>query len=219
MERILPGPVLVEEVFADMPNAMLLAEEAALVEKAVPKRRQEFATGRACAHTAIQRLGATDGPILRGERGAPLWPDGVVGTITHCDGYRAAAVARARDVLAVGFDAEPAEALPEGVLEVVADATERAWIADWTAVHPGVHWDRLLFSAKESVYKAWFPLTRRWLDFAGARITADPLRQTFAAELLVPGISAGGHEITGFDGRWMTANGLILTAICVPRLR
>jgi hypothetical protein len=37
--------------------------------------------------------------------------------------------------------------------------------------------------------------------------------------LLVPGFSAAGQEITGFDGRWMTANGLILTAICVPRLR
>ena len=70
---------------------------------------------------------------------------------------------------------------------------------------PGTCWDRLLFSAKESVYKAWFPLTRRWLGFEEADITIDPADGTFTARLLVPAPVAGGSPLTGFTGRWLAA--------------
>jgi 4'-phosphopantetheinyl transferase EntD len=79
-----------------------------------------------------------------------------------------------------------------------------------------VHWDRLLFSAKESVYKAWFPLTRRWLNFTEAAVTPHP-DGTFTARLLVPGPVVDGHPVDGFDGRWLTRDGLVLTAIVLPR--
>jgi 4'-phosphopantetheinyl transferase EntD len=81
----------------------------------------------------------------------------------------------------------------------------------------GVHWDRLIFSAKESVYKAWFPLTRRWLDFDEAAITLDPSSGTFSARLLVPPPFVGGRSLTGFDGRFLVQDGLVLTAIVLPR--
>jgi 4'-phosphopantetheinyl transferase EntD len=217
MERILPDTVVVEDIFGDVLDAALFPEEEALLTRSVEKRRREFTTGRACARAALRRLGVPPGPILPGERGAPVWPAGVVGTITHCDGYRAAAVARTRDMLALGLDAEPNDVLPEGVLDLVANPDERAWIAEWTAAHAGVHWDRMLFSAKESVYKAWFPLARRWLDFSEATLTVDPHGGTFTAHLLVPGITVSNQNITSFHGRWMVARGLVLTAICVPR--
>jgi 4'-phosphopantetheinyl transferase EntD len=87
--------------------------------------------------------------------------------------------------------------------------------------HPQIAWDRLLFSAKESVYKAWFPIARSWLDFEDALITADPVDGTFTARLLVPGPRLHGADLTKFTGRWLVEDGLILTAITVlePALR
>ena len=92
----------------------------------------------------------------------------------------------------------------------------RASLGDLARSAPGPNWDRLLFCAKESVYKAWFPLTGRWLGFEGAEITLDPAG-TFTARLLEPGPAAGGRELTGFEGRWLARAGLILAAICVAR--
>jgi 4'-phosphopantetheinyl transferase EntD len=141
----------------------------------------------------------------------------VVGSITHCAGYRACAVARDRDVVTIGLDAEPHDNLPDGVLEAVASTGERAALSARAAAAPGVHWDRMLFSAKESVYKAWFPLTYRWLGFEDAVVDIDPAHGTFTARLLVDGPVVGGAALTGFDGRWLVSDGLIVTTIVVPR--
>jgi 4'-phosphopantetheinyl transferase EntD len=219
IEDIVPPGVIAVEAFADLPGVTLFPAEEAVVARAVDKRRREFSTARGCARAALAGLGLPPVPIVPGLRGAPQWPAGVVGSITHCAGYRAAAVARAADIVTVGLDAEPAEPLPDGVRDIVTVAAERAWLDELSRARPGVCWDRLLFSAKESVYKAWFPLTRRWLDFHGAAITVDPAEPgggTFSARLLVPGPAVHGRELTGFSGRWISSNGLILTAIAVP---
>ena len=217
IQEILPPAVAAVEEFGDPADAVLFPEEEALIGRAVEKRRREFTTARACARAALGRLGQPPVPILRGERGAPDWPAGIVGSITHCAGYRAAAVARATEVLAIGLDAEPDQPLPDGVLNVISLAAERASLVGLARSAPGPHWDRLLFCAKESVYKAWFPLTGRWLGFEQARITLDPAAGTFTARLLVPGPEVDGRELTAFDGRWLARGGLILTAISVAR--
>ena len=69
----------------------------ASVGQAVDTHRRKPATGRLCARTALAKLGASSVPIPSGRRGAPDWPSGVVGSITHCAGYRAATAARARE--------------------------------------------------------------------------------------------------------------------------
>jgi 4'-phosphopantetheinyl transferase EntD len=218
IEEILPPVVATGESFDDILDAPLFPEEEALLAKAVDKRRREFTTARACARAALSDLGVAAMPLLPGLRGAPVWPDGVVGSITHCAGYRGCAVARSTDLATIGMDAEPNEPLPDGVLDLVSDESERAWIGELRASAPQVSWDRLLFSAKESVYKAWFPLTRRWLDFAEATLTVDAAAGTFHARLLVDGETTSGAKLTGFDGRWLTRNGLVLTAIAVAGL-
>jgi 4'-phosphopantetheinyl transferase EntD len=216
IERILPGTVVAVEAFGDAPDPVLFPEEEALVARAVDRRRREFATVRACARAALARLGLPAVPILPGQRGAPVWPEGVVGSMSHCDGYRVCALARGADLAAIGVDAEPNEPVPDGVLEAVSDAAERAWVAELAVARPDVAWDRLLFSAKEAVYKAWSPLTRRWLDFSEATVTVDPGAGTFVARLLVDGRTAGGHRLTGFEGRWLATPDLLLTTVCVP---
>ncbi|HEY2518585.1 MAG TPA: 4'-phosphopantetheinyl transferase superfamily protein [Streptosporangiaceae bacterium] len=207
---ILPPAVAAEETFGDDPAASLFPDEAAVIARAVATRRQEFTTGRACARAALARLGLAPGPILRGERGEPRWPAGVVGSITHCAGYRACAVAHRRDVRTIGLDAEPHGPLPGGVLDAVAAPAEQARLKELAAARPEVHWDRLLFSAKESVYKAWFPVTGEWLGFSDAAVDFHPSGDRFTARILVD-----DAPIDYFEGRWLVAHGLLATAIAV----
>ncbi|MEU0458914.1 4'-phosphopantetheinyl transferase superfamily protein, partial [Streptomyces sp. NPDC006129] len=142
-------------------------------------------------------------------------PAGPDSGLTHCDGYGAAALVRAADLASVGIDAEIHGPLPEGVLPSVSLPAEAERLRRLAAEHPGVHWDRLLFSAKESVYKAWFPLTGKWLDFMEADIEIIPDGR-FRAELLVPGPLVGDRRLGHFDGRWTAARGLVATAVAVP---
>jgi 4'-phosphopantetheinyl transferase EntD len=214
---ILPPNVAVVEAFVDPADVVLYPDEEAAVANAVDKRRREFATGRACARAALAELGLPPVPIVPGPGGAPQWPSGVVGSITHCDSYRAAAVALDREFITIGLDAEPHDELPHRVLEVVASTGEQARVTALTAAMPDVRWDRLLFSAKESVYKAWFPLTGRWLGFEDACVDFCPEDRTFTARVLVDGPEVNGDTLTAFAGRWLVANGLITTAIAVPR--
>jgi 4'-phosphopantetheinyl transferase EntD len=216
IETILPAGAVAVDTFTDPPDATLFAEEALVVRQAVEKRRLEFTTARWCARQAMSRLGRPPVAVLHGARGEPRWPAGLVGSITHCTGYRAAVLAESDVVTTVGIDAEPNEPLANGVLEAVARPDERVRIATLLRDHPAVRWDRLLFSAKESVYKAWFPLTTRWLDFEEADLTIDPEAGTFTARLLVTGGRMHGRALTGFAGRWLVEQGLIVTAIAVP---
>ncbi|MFD3518942.1 4'-phosphopantetheinyl transferase [Streptomyces sp. NPDC058653] len=215
IERIVPAEVETAEAYGDLAEAKLFPEEALLVKSAVAQRRGEFATARHCARQALTRLGAPAGAILTGERGSPLWPEGVVGSITHCLGYRAAVVARPAHVVSIGVDAEPAQPLPPGVLEAVALPDEQIAVKELLESAPEVAWDRLLFSAKESVYKAWFPLTRRFLEFEQARLAFDPENGTFTAQLLAGPARAGSRTLHSFDGRWMSEKGIVLTSVAI----
>jgi 4'-phosphopantetheinyl transferase EntD len=217
IDQILPDWVAVAESSQDGFEDELYPEERELIVNAVAKRREEFATVRSCARRAMRQLGIEAAPVLPGERGAPQWPAGVVGSMTHCAGYRAAVLASDRQALSIGVDAEPHEPLPHGVIELVALADERAQLAELGRLHQHVHWDRLLFTMKESVYKAWFPLTKRWLDFHQARLRIDPARRRFVAELLVPGPLVSGGELTAFAGRYLIQAGLTMSAIVLEQ--
>ncbi|HEX6968643.1 MAG TPA: 4'-phosphopantetheinyl transferase superfamily protein [Micromonosporaceae bacterium] len=217
IEELLPESVAAAEAFDDPADAYLFPAEEALLANAVEKRRREFATARHLARRAMAEFGIAPIPLLPGPNREPCWPPGVVGSITHCTGYRAAVVARGRDLATVGIDAEPNEPLPNGVLETIALPQERDWIGELLTTDPGVRWDRLLFTLKESVYKAWFPLARRWLGFEDALITVDVQQATFTARLLVPGPPLpGGGTLTGFTGRWLARSDLLLAAITLP---
>jgi enterobactin synthetase component D / holo-[acyl-carrier protein] synthase len=216
IEEIVPKSAASAESFGGSLGTGLFPEEATLVARATEKRRREFTTGRECARGALASLGITPAPILRGYRGAPVWPDGIVGSITHCAGYCAAAVARTQDLLTIGLDAEPNAALPGGVLELISLPAERARLRELAATAPAISWDRLLFCAKEAVYKAWFPLTGQWLGFADADITIDATERAFTARIQVPAPVIYGSTLASFTGRWLASEDLILAAIAVP---
>ncbi|ANW21644.1 4'-phosphopantetheinyl transferase superfamily protein [Streptomyces clavuligerus] len=250
IESLLPPEAVWAEHFGPDPSARLLPEEEPHVAQAVARRREEFTTVRACARRAFAALGLPPGPVLPGVRNAPRWPAGVVGSMTHCDGYRAAVLARATDLAAIGIDAEPDLPLPDGVLEAISLPGERARLGLGGPAAPRPHGgrtvcrDRLLFSAKEAVYKSWYPLLGTELDFheadisfhggpdgterAGGTERADStvrtegtggVSGTFTARILRPEREPGGRLVEEFTGRWLSERGILVTAIGVPAPR
>jgi 4'-phosphopantetheinyl transferase EntD len=215
IDAIVPRGVFVAESFGALAmEAPLFPAEEAAVSGAGAKRRAEFAAARGCARRALTSAGFEPGPVPRGPTGAPVWPAGVVGSITHCEGYRACAIGRAGTFVAIGIDAEPHEPLPANVLPMVASEKERAALAKLAAEVPGACWTKVLFSAKEAVFKAWSGATGRWLGFADAELTLDA-GGTFASRVSA-GSAAGGDPVNEYGGRWIIGNGLVATAVVVP---
>jgi 4'-phosphopantetheinyl transferase EntD len=148
----------------------LYPEEHAAVSGAVPKRVAEFAAGRHCAREALRQLGISPGalPVLPSR--APAWPVGVVGSISHCNGYCGAVVARARDVTTIGFDVEIRRSVPREIWPDIASAEELGALAaqQRLAMDDAI---TLLFSAKESYFKAEHPIYDQMLDFGDVACT------------------------------------------------
>jgi enterobactin synthetase component D / holo-[acyl-carrier protein] synthase len=208
-----PGVVVAEAVGPSADGEGLLPEEAPLVANAVAKRRREFTAGRSCARRALRALGLPPGPILAGPNREPLWPAGVAGSITHCAGYCAAAVGWRDAVGSIGIDAETHGPLPRGVEEMVCTPAERQWVRSAPA---GVEWGMVVFSAKESVYKAWFPLAGRWLGFEEAELTIDPDGGMFAVRLAPGPAAVLGPAAVSLGGRFAVGDGIVATCVVIP---
>jgi 4'-phosphopantetheinyl transferase EntD len=211
IEALVPASASAE-LFSDVPESAMFPSEAAVVAGAIAERRREFGTVRHCAREALRRIGVPAVPVLPGEDGAPRWPAGVVGSLTHCAGYRAAAVARAGELRGIGIDAEPHAAIRAEVLDLILRDEERAGLRALADAQPGVHWERVLFCAKEAVYKAWFPQTRRWLEFVDVAIAVHR-DGTFSARVCVD----APRDLERLGGRWVVGRGLVVAATCVRR--
>lgn len=217
---LLPSGVAVVVWSPALGEAALGPREAEAVARAVPKRRVEFARGRACAREALRRAGygakgaaratgeapVTEDPgfveIPVGRSREPVWPTGFTGSITHCDGLVAAVAARAGVVRGIGLDAEVDRPLPDGVPAQVITPGEGAGAQDI-----------LRFSAKESIHKAVFPLTGVWLDFLDVVVELSDGR--FRARPAA-GAAATTDELEGLTGRYARMGGLVVTVGWMP---
>ncbi|MFB6607845.1 4'-phosphopantetheinyl transferase [Streptomyces noursei] len=215
--QLVPAGVRTHEAFGDTgPEAtvVLFAAEQAAVAGVFEERRREFTTVRGCARAALGRIGVRPVPLVPGALGAPGWPAGVVGSMTHCRGYRAAAVARAADFAAVGIDAEPQEPLPRAVADRIVTDTERGWLGEEFPRGAGVPLDRVLFCAKEASYKAFSPWTGARFGFGDyrVRLRADGTFRTVPPDAV---LTAAGPWAAGFTGRWSARSGLVFTAVAL----
>lgn len=158
-------------------------EIALLPEKMAPKRRKEFALGRCAARLALRRAGNRDNsPVLQRGR-EPIWPCGFVGSITHCETWAIAAAAKTGVLKSIGIDLENAEAIRvEEIIDSVSTEAERIWV-----LRNGYAQMKLasLFSAKEAVYKALFPLCRQFFDFQAIELAWCSERQLFHGTLRI----------------------------------
>lgn len=175
------------------------------------------------AQKAISLLGVTPTAIVIGDGREPVWPVGIVGSITHCSGYCAAVAAKSSQVLSIGIDAEENLPLPEGVWELIASNQQPSALAHHS--EPLICYDRLLFCAKEAVYKAWYSITKQSLDFSECHILWDPCQLPrsltgglicggFVAELKRP-CRVDRRQIDEFQGRYIASPSHLATLVQV----
>ena len=167
--------------------------------------------GRACARRALAKLGLHNAVLPVGADRAPVWPAGVVGSITHTKGYCAAAVAWKRDYVAIGIDVERARDIGDRITHSIAQPDE---LSSAKGVVSPEFAGVLVFSAKESVYKTWAPLTGTWLGFDEATVQFGRGGRLWAR------VGGGGlHARQNFppvvEGRFALEGDLVCTAISV----
>ena len=198
-------------VVAGEPNAVasLFPEEEAIVRKAVDKRRREFASGRDCARRALARFGVTPAPIGSSTSRAPLWPLGFVGSITHCEGFTAAVVARNVDLRGIGVDAESSTPLGSELIRTVLTPGEIEWVEGATAPANG-DWSKVVFSAKESVHKCIHPLAGVTLDFLEVELTIQSEAGLFRARTVNPAPNVG--HLPDVEGCFAVTQEYVFTA-------
>jgi enterobactin synthetase component D len=184
---------------------------------AAPKRRRDYLAGRYCARQALSQLDPelARSPIEIGAAREPVWPEGIVGSITHTDGFASAVAARASDVTGLGVDAErepPSSDLAhlehQIVSPVEADALKASDLPRSTRT-------LLAFSAKEAIFKCFYPRARQLWEFHEVEIVRiDPERGSFLAR----GASSRAAAIwprLGVDGRFLIRDGRVYTGACV----
>ncbi len=176
-------PVVTVTATEAMWSGDLYPQEAACIRRAVAKRRREFTAGRLCARAALAKLGVQGFALVVGESRLPIWPAGMVGSISHCDGYCGAAVAPRGEVLGIGLDVERADPLEPALLERICSEVERERAARLPARHGAPDPGKLTFCAKESFYKCYFPLTGAFLGFKDVEVELDPGQNRFHARL------------------------------------
>ena len=210
-KRLLGPSVETEEVDPHAVQGGLLKAEEPLVDGAARTRVEHFTAGRVCSRIALGRLGvAATTPIPRGEDRAPIWPMGFVGSISHTDSWCAAAVARADDVRSVGIDLESSTPLKQALWRRVCTPKERDWLHELPAA--GLT-GKILFSAKEAVYKCQYPISKQFLGFHAVEVELgdDSFRAVFQQEA---GEFKPGDVISG---RYLVEEGLVATACELPR--
>ncbi|MCW8196282.1 4'-phosphopantetheinyl transferase superfamily protein [Proteobacteria bacterium 005FR1] len=142
---------------------------------AVVKRKVEFLAGRYCARLAMARLGETPvEEIAIGEKRQPLWPQGLVGSITHSKGFASAVVARSERIIGIGIDSEQliAEKTAANVSSHILVETE-TFEANRQFVDSAREYLTLVFSAKESIFKCLYPQVGQYFDFRDAEVELD----------------------------------------------
>lgn len=206
-EGLFPEFVAVANIVADAPYRKLDIFESQALGPVCEKRLRDFSRGRDCAHKALSAIRIDYAPLTISTSGAPAWPPDVVGSISHCEAYAFAAVARTSQCAALGIDVERHRALSHRAVELFATHRELEWVR--RDVDRRLFWDAILFSVKEAVFKAASTLWGVRLAFKSIEVIFHPTASTFKGHIF---------EIEGrpvFDGRYAIANGLIGTAIAI----
>lgn len=133
------------------------------------KRLSDFSTGRYCAIKALEKLGIKDVHIPIGEDRAPVWPEGIVGSISHCDSLVGAIVAKNSDHISLGLDIEEIGRVTPDLWDLIFTQKEKDFLINLS--------DRELqekstaiFSIKEAYYKFQYPITKTYLDFLDVEV-------------------------------------------------
>lgn len=182
--QLLPSDIAVVVADNAMWESPLCEAEEHAIANAVDKRKREFRAGRNAAKKAINQLDANgDIVILAEQNRRPRWPEGFIGSITHTQGYCAAAVAKQSDYLGIGIDVEPRSPLQPETIAHICTADERQWLDQQLSVSGEDHWGKVFFCVKETLYKVFNPIHDVFLGFQEAEVELSPSDGAFAAQI------------------------------------
>ena len=202
--NLFPEEVACVQRLVDDAAPVGLREEEALIANASASRKNEFRSGRWCAHEALKSLRIKQAPILKSEERAPIWPEGIVGSITHTKDYCAAAVARKKDIQSIGLDVELKDRLKPHLWRLTLTEQEQDFIRGENFQDP-ISVATLYFSIKEAFYKFQYPQTHTWLGFLDAQVVLDFSTNKFNIQVIsskseksfLDEIYSGGFEFFG----------------------
>ncbi len=164
----------------------LLSEEQAVAESfGSKKRRDEFTLGRICAHKALSRFGLESETILRNsETREPCWPNSVWGSISHSAGFAAVAVGLKKEINGIGIDLESiSSSIDIKISRHVCVASELEWLGS-LKIKQARRALRIIFSAKESIFKCLYPRTKTYFSFKDAEVSLDDDEKKFSFKIL-----------------------------------
>jgi 4'-phosphopantetheinyl transferase EntD len=184
LRNLFPEDVITEEIPGPFPECAPHEAELRSVAGAFEKRRREFAAGRLCARRALERLGIRGYPLLADAEGIPLWPCGVVGSISHAPDYCGTVVARRQAWRGIGLDVEQIARVHPSLWSRLFTAEEARWLGSRAGDRNAMA--AVLFSAKEAFFKCWYPVTRLRLGFQEVEVQPNPGISTFELRVFSP---------------------------------
>jgi len=194
----------------------LLPEEAQHLGSAVLQRRQEFAAGRLCARRLLAEFDILNFPVKAANDRQPLWPDTLVGSITHTAGFCAAVVAKRRLLRAVGIDCEVVGSVKVQVWRSICVPHEILWLRSLPELEQAAA-ATLIFSAKEAFYKCQYPLVREQLNFHDANVEVrawGPSRGAFKIHAN-RSIAFADHAALPLQGQYLFHEHFVTAAIAL----
>lgn len=215
--RLFPDDIATAEQAGEGDPSTLLPAEALHVRGAVLKRVREFAAGRACARDALARFGIDGFALLAADDRRPIWLEGIVGSITHTEGFSGAAVASRLRFRSVGLDVEINNRVTEELYERVCTQAELSWLSQAPAARrPALA--ALIFSAKEAFYKCQFPVTGEWLDFHDVALDAEGLDFDEGRFVVVPqrSVQIQAQTRVPLRGRFLFEGRFVMTGMYLP---
>lgn len=210
---LFPAHAATAELIGAGDAATLLPAEARYVATAVAKRQQEFAAGRACARLLLARFGVVDFVLRMADDRQPLWPDGLVGSITHTEHFCAVVVAERARLSAVGIDSEISGRVKPELWNSILTVAERAWVETLEASQQTAA-ATLIFSAKEAFYKMQYPLMRQKLHFHDATVEAQWGSQRGAFTVRAPD-SLAARGAAGVQGQYLFHDQFVTTGVAL----
>lgn len=217
LNKLFSKHVIAQHATTEMWEGELYPEEQRCIPDAVTKRYREFTAGRLCARKVLKKLGVDNFPLLVGDSRQPLWPPGVVGSISHC--YDNCVVAATKDthIAGLGIDVEDSATLEAGIKSLICRKSEEQWVSG-VSKPDCVDWAKIIFSAKESVYKCLFPLKNIYMDFREVEIEFDLENNEFFINLFNLEIARFVESYT-MTGRFSHTNEYVYTSVELHRVK
>jgi 4'-phosphopantetheinyl transferase EntD len=218
--KLFPAGVVVAELREPGDPALLFAGEAAHLGRAVPKRVQEFAAGRLCARRVLAEFGQADFPVKAAKDRQPLWPQALVGSITHTTGFCAAAAAEKKLIAAIGIDSELAGSVKTELWPSICTQDEINWLRDLPQAQQAAA-ATLIFTAKEAFYKCQYPLAGERLRFHDATVEIPAFAAGRGAFKVHPNkcIAFAQHAPMPIEGQYLVHEHLLTAGVVAGKLR